>query len=119
MRHRRRSRVRKALSSPTQRPIGSKRWRPAGYPPVAHDVSPPRPPLLLVAPTACRGSIGTPAGHGSGEWHPRRSRVLACCVDAFAAEQGLRDAEQSSLTVLDMYSPVAEVPSPNQAHDLI
>ena len=40
-------------------------------------------------------------------------------MDAFAAEQGLRDAELLSLTVLDMYSPVAEVPSPNQAHDLI
>ena len=40
-------------------------------------------------------------------------------MDAFAAEHGLRDAGLSSLIVLDMYSPIAEVPSPNQAHDVI
>ena len=89
------------------------------YPPVAHDVSPPRPSLLPAAPTACHGPVGTPAGYGSGEWHPRRSRCRPGCVDAFAAAQGLRDAGLSSLIVLDVYSPIAEVPSPNQAHDLI
>ena len=89
------------------------------YPPVAHDVSPTRASPLPAAPTACHGPVGTPAGHGSGEWHPRRSRCRPGCVDAFAAAQGLRDAGLSSLIVLDVYSPIAEVPSLNQAHDVI
>jgi len=86
---------------------------------VAHDVSPTRASPLPAAPTACHGPVGTPAGHGSGEWHPRRSRCRPGCVDAFAAAQGLRDAGLSSLIVLDVYSPIAEVPSLNQAHDVI
>ena len=106
--------------SPTQRPVGPKRWRPADI----HrwrttSVHPGHRSLLPAAPTACHGPVGTPAGYGSGEWHPRRSRCRPGCVDAFAAAQGLRDAGLSSLIVLDVYSPIAEVPSPNQAHDLI
>jgi hypothetical protein len=60
--------------------------------------------------------------HTGGPWLGRVApssinAMQACCVDAFAAEQGVRDAGLS--IVLDMYSPIAEVPSPNQAHDLI
>ena len=73
----------------------------------------------LVAPTACHGPAGTPAGDGSGEQHARRPREQGCCMDAFAAEQSLRDAGLSSLMVLDTYSPITEVRCSNQSRDVI
>ena len=40
-------------------------------------------------------------------------------MDAFAAEQSLRDAGLSSLMVLDTYSPITEVRCSNQSRDVI
>ena len=45
--------------------------------------------------------------------------VSTCCMDAFAAEQSLRDAGLSSLMVLDTYSPITEVRCSNQSRDVI
>ena len=40
-------------------------------------------------------------------------------MDAFAAEQSLREAGLSSLMVLDTYSPITEVRCSNQSRDVI